>query len=105
LGGGIYYNKKARVEDVVSQSAFIVVMEENGQLVEDVHESDVETVIPKAGGRVLVLKSADHKGEIGKVLEKDVSKAVAIVQLEGDAEILTLSFDDIAEYLGSNVEL
>jgi len=105
LGGGSYYNKKARVEDVVSQSAFIVVMEEGGKLVEDVHEGDVETVIPKVGGRVLILTSAkEHRGEIGKLLEKNVSKAKAFVQLEGDTEILEVSFDDIAEYLGSSMD-
>jgi len=105
LGGGIYYNKKARVEDVVSQFAFIVVMEDGGKLLEDVHEADVETVIPKIGGRVLILTSAkQHRGEVGKLLEKNVSKAKAFVQLEGDLEILEVSFDDIAEYLGSNLE-
>jgi len=101
LGGGVYYNKKARVEDVVSQSAFVVVMEEGGRLVEDVHEDDVETVVPKIGGRVMILSSSqDHRGEIGKILEKSTKKATAFVQLEGDLDIVQIGFDDIAEYMG-----
>jgi G patch domain/KOW motif-containing protein len=106
LGGGAHYNKKARVEDVVSQTAFTVVMEEGGKLIENVHEDDVETVIPKVGGAVLILStSKQHKGEIGKVLEKNVAKAKAFIQLEGDPEIVETSFDDIAEYLGGSHQM
>jgi len=99
LGGGCYYNKKGRVEDVTSQTTFILVMD-SGQLIENVHQPEVETVIPKTGGRVVILAAnRDHKGEVGKLMDRSTKKATALVQLDSDLSVVKFSFDHIAEYL------
>jgi ribosomal protein S4E len=63
----------------------------------EVAERDIETVIPKAGERVMVL-FGEHRGQVGKILQKQADKEVVIVQLEEDLDLVTLSFDDVAEY-------
>jgi len=99
LLGGKYYQKKARVEDVVSISKFTLVAED-GKVIEDVREKDVETALPKPGGRVRILRGSsvkkEHQGQSGKLLERSSSAAKAAVQLD-NMEIVTLSFDDVAE--------
>jgi len=96
---GRYYTKKGRVVDVVDQFSFTMQMEE-GQLVEGVTEADVETVLPSRGGRVMILHGP-HKRSSGHMMEKSKEKEIALVQTDGDLEVVHVSFDQIAEYLGS----
>lgn len=98
LGGGKFYNQKGRVEDVVSVSQFTLIMDTGQLLVEDVQEKDVETALPKAGGNVLILKG-EHKGEIGKLLERNSATSTAAIQLESELEVIKSAFDDIAEHV------
>jgi len=97
LGGGKYYNQKGRVDDVVSVSHFTLIMD-SGQLIEQLEEKDVETALPKPGGNVLLVKG-EHKGEIGKLLERNASSSTAAIQLESEMEVIKSSFDDIAEHV------
>lgn len=96
---GRYYNTKGRVEDVISRTTFMMTMENDGLMIDDVKERYVETALPKAGGRVMVL-SGEHKGERGKLLERNSKKNKAVVQLEEDLNIVNLTYDDVSEYLG-----
>lgn len=59
--------------------------------------------MPKAGGTVLVLRGA-HRMRRGRLLERHSSDARAVVQLSGDLQVVELSFDDVAEWVGGHGE-
>jgi transcription antitermination factor NusG len=94
-GGGAHYNQKGRVEDVIDRFRFTLVMD-GGRLLENMKEKYVETLVPAQGKKVMVLKG-EYKGEQGKILEKHPKEARAVVQLDSDLQVTTLSFDDICE--------
>jgi len=95
LEGGKYYGQKAKVLDVVDRYRFTVMME-NGVLVEGVKERNVETIIPRPGGHVLLVKGK-KKGEAGKLLERMTKEGRAVVQLENDLSVLEMQFEEISE--------
>jgi hypothetical protein len=113
VGKGAFYNQKGVVVDVVSRSRFIVKMDESGRIVEDLKAKHVETVLPKAAGRVaqgsagtswpvkvmvLALSRDDDERGLGVLLEKASGKA--LVQLDQDLAIVTVPFDRVCEYVG-----
>mmetsp|Transcript_3616 Transcript_3616/g.7536 ORF Transcript_3616/g.7536 Transcript_3616/m.7536 type:complete len:87 (+) Transcript_3616:2-262(+) len=66
-----------------------------------VPERYLETALPKAGGRVVILTSSsgrDYLHSKGTLLER--GKGRGVVQLHSDKSILTLSLDDLAEWVG-----
>jgi len=66
------------------------------KIVEGVKEKYVETALPKAGGRVRIVRG-EHKGVTGALIERNSEHAIALVQTE-DSEMLRISFDDLAEW-------
>jgi len=46
-----------------------------------------------------------HRGVFGKLMERDSDKGVGVVQKEDTYEMLTLSLDHIAEFVGDPNEL
>ena len=58
----------------------------------------VETLIPKPGGRILVVRGS-HKGAKGDLMERDNGKDRALVQLDSTDSPTWLSFDDVCEIL------
>jgi len=98
LCGGALYQKKGRVEDVMDSSRFIIVMDGDRKIIEGVKEKYVETALPKVGGRVRVLRG-EHKGTVGALVERNSDTSMALVQTE-DSDMLRISFDDIAEWVG-----
>eukprot|EP00727_Mastigamoeba_balamuthi_P010848 m51a1_g6386 hypothetical protein (470) ;mRNA; r:194021-195661 len=104
--GGRYYRLKARVIDVVSDSACDIEMLDGSKLVQDVPVSALETVIPPLGQRVLVL-GGEHRGLTAKLLDKRVLEGgdpdddpVAVVQVDSDLQIVQLPLDDVCLYAG-----
>jgi len=99
VGGGKYYNKKGHIIDVVGRHECNIQLLD-GALVESLRQSGLETVIPKLGGRVMVVNGSS-KGNLGTLLErkKQDDKESAVVQLASDLSIGTYSLDDIAEYV------
>jgi len=87
------------VVDVCGADAFSVRLEEGGKLVEGLRTAAVETVLPKGPGAVMVLRGK-HRLRKGRLLERDTKRARAMVQLAGDFEVIELSFDDVAEWVG-----
>ncbi|XP_015776264.1 PREDICTED: G patch domain and KOW motifs-containing protein-like, partial [Acropora digitifera] len=96
---GKYYNKKVRVVDVVSKDSCVCETEE-GRLLEDVAQSDLETVIPKAQDAHVRVVRGPHRGQLAVLLERDASNYSAIIQLLLDKSIATVDFDDICEHMG-----
>ena len=48
-------------------------------MIRDLREKDVQTVVPKPGGVVLILKGV-HQGEKGRVYQRDKQKEKIVVQ-------------------------
>jgi len=99
--GGKYYNKKGEIVDVIGKYECVVQLP-GGALVEGVQQTGLETVIPKVGGKVMVVNGSS-KGLLGTLLEhkKDKNKDAAVIQLGSDFSIATFQLDDIAEYVGN----
>lgn len=45
-----------------------------------------------------------HRMRRGRLLERHSSEARAIVQLSGDLQVVEMSFDDVAEWVGGQGE-
>lgn len=99
FAGGAYYNTKGTVVDVSSSAHILVRPDGGGKIIEGLAERQLESVIPPAGqARVMILRG-EHRGSVGKLIQKQTDKARAVVQMEEDLNILTVDFDDISEYV------
>jgi G patch domain/KOW motif-containing protein len=94
---GKFYCKKGVVEDIVSGTRCAVRFDD-GIVIDDLDQSDLETVIPPIGGRIMVVRGADI-GARGIIKEKDNSREVVYVQIEDELDILKFKMDDISEYV------
>lgn len=90
-----YYKQKGIVSDVITPVMCDVRLD-SGKLVSEVKDSALESVVPKAGGMVLVLRG-EYRQERAQVLEKNMRKETAQLRLVESSEIVTLGLDDIAE--------
>jgi len=100
LKHGKYYLKKGCIIDVKAPTLCDVLLDEKDHVVE-AHQSQLETVVPKKEGTVLLVVAGEKKGERGKLLSRNNETGLAAVQLLGDFSIHKLSLDDVAEYIGS----
>ncbi|XP_068759419.1 G-patch domain and KOW motifs-containing protein-like [Montipora capricornis] len=96
---GKYYNKKVRVVDVVSADSCVCEAEE-GRLLEDVPQSALETVVPKALDSHVRIVKGRHRGQLAILLERDTSNYSAVIQLLLDKSVCTVDYDDICEHTG-----
>eukprot|EP00252_Welwitschia_mirabilis_P021281 TRINITY_DN5414_c0_g1_i1.p1 TRINITY_DN5414_c0_g1~~TRINITY_DN5414_c0_g1_i1.p1 ORF type:complete len:542 (+),score=123.06 TRINITY_DN5414_c0_g1_i1:143-1768(+) len=101
---GKLYLKKGRIVDVVDPTTCDLLMDESGVVVQGVKQDMLETALPKRGGLVLVVMGK-HKGVLGKLLDRDLNEGIGVVQKEDTYDMLRLSLDDIAEFLGDPSEL
>jgi len=53
---------------------------------------------------VLVV-GGEYKLRRGTLVERNTKEARAVLQLSGDFELVTVGFDDVAEYVGPEEEL
>jgi len=97
-----YYKKKVDVIDVQYDGS-CTCKTENGHVV-DLHESQLETVIPKSSHQDVYIKitgGSRYRGHLGRILNKDKKKETVNVQLlENRDQVLTISYDDVCEYIG-----
>jgi G patch domain/KOW motif-containing protein len=94
---GKYYCKKGVVEDIISGTRCAIRLDE-GQVIDDIDQADLETVIPPVGGRIMVVRGPDT-GIRGTLREKDSQKEVVYIQIEDELDVLKFSMDDVAEYV------
>ncbi|XP_062283268.1 G-patch domain and KOW motifs-containing protein [Scomber scombrus] len=100
--GGRYYNSKMRVEDVLTP-AICVCRTEEGRLLDDVKQDMLETIIPKSDNDLVMVVLGEHRGQIGRILQRDKNKCKAMVQLERyEEKIFTLDYDLICHYVGAS---
>jgi len=96
LRGGAYYSKRAWIIDILPGGNCSLRLDGTGEILDDVRQDDLETIVPGEGGRVVVVVGP-MKGELGKVIEKEADRDKVHVQIDSDLEIQTYSLDDVAE--------
>jgi len=96
---GRYFNTKLRIVDVPSIDA-CVCKTEDGQILDEIDQKSLETVIPRTDPAYVMIISGKKTGQLGEILQKDKAKCIASVQLLKDRSIVRLSYDDICEYVG-----
>jgi G patch domain and KOW motifs-containing protein len=100
LEGGKYYARKAVVMDVVNPYEFTAMADDDGRILDGLTEADVETALPKPGGRAVVVYGP-HKGAKGSLLERSSSKNRVVLQLDEDLSVVTLTLDDVTEVIAN----
>lgn len=99
--GGRYYNSKMRVEDVLSSSTCVCRTEE-GRLLDDVKQVMLETIVPKHENDYVMVVLGEHRGQVGRILQRDKNKCRATVQLDRyEEELFSLDYDAICHYVGA----
>ena len=98
---GKLYDKKLEVIDILDDYTFTVI-DEKGQIYDELREEDVETALPKLQGLVKIIKG-ENKGKLGMLLERNKEKNEVIIQLVDTLEILICSQDDCAQYIEKKV--
>ena len=88
---GKYYLSKGQILDVRDQFTFDF-LAENGQIFDNLKEKQLQTVIPKMGQQVLIVKG-EHKGKLAKLLTKTKKSKNVSVQLMEDSSIQEITND------------
>jgi G patch domain/KOW motif-containing protein len=96
--GSQYYKEKAVVEDVTHRGEATLRFQGN-QVLDGVSEKYLETALPKAGGNAIVLVGKSKHAK-GKLLERDSRSGKGVIQVFEDMSVVTLSLDDMAEWVG-----
>ena len=97
--GRKYFKEKGIVVDVTSKGATLR-LDRSGTVLDRVQENYLETALPKPGGKAIVL-AGRNKYAKGKLLERNSKSGKGAIQIFEDMNVLTLSLDDLAEYVGS----
>ncbi|XP_041859814.1 G-patch domain and KOW motifs-containing protein [Melanotaenia boesemani] len=99
--GGKYYNSKMRVEDVLTPFTCVCRAEE-GRLLDDVKQDMLETIVPKSEYDSVMVVLGEHRGQVGRILQRDKNKCRAMVQLDRyEEKVFTLDYDSICHYVGA----
>ncbi|KAM8754294.1 G-patch domain and KOW motifs-containing protein [Acanthopagrus schlegelii] len=99
--GGRYYNSKMHVEDVLTPSTCVCRTEE-GRLLDDVNQNMLETIVPKGEYDAVMVVLGEHRGQVGRILQRDKNKCRAMVQLDRyEEKLFTLDYDSICHYVGA----
>ncbi len=97
---GKYYNTKVVVEDVAAEDSFTV-RTDRGVVIDEVRTKQLETVIPKNTGDVVMILAGKRRGHLAELIGRDKKASLAAVQLLPDKdEVLKIDFDDVCEYTG-----
>jgi G patch domain/KOW motif-containing protein len=90
------YKQKGTVLDVVARGLACVRLD-RGDVLTDLKERHLETILPEVGGSCVVLLG-EHKGEIAVLLEKRWNEDAALVELTDDLRVVSLPMDMVAAY-------
>ncbi|CAL1538698.1 unnamed protein product [Lymnaea stagnalis] len=98
---GKYYNEKVVIIDVPS-SGICMCKTEDGKVIENLLQTQLETVIPKNDRAYVAVVSGSHRGQIGQIIKRQKNDCTAVLQLLSDRDnLLTLHYDNICEYVGN----
>lgn len=96
--GAQFYRKKATVEKVSGEYGAVIEMMEGGVKVK-VDEEHLETVVPKEGSRVAVLRGV-YRGRRATISSIDVDRErveVAVENADAGGRTVSLRFDDVSK--------
>jgi ribosomal protein L24 len=94
LKEGKYYKKKAMVIDIPDIYHCTLKLIDDNQIIENVYETMLETIIPSKGQDAIVVKGK-YKGHRGTVIEKSNSKEQCVIQFDDNEEIQKIHYDDV----------
>ncbi|KAL2768750.1 G-patch domain and KOW motifs-containing protein [Daubentonia madagascariensis] len=97
--GGRYYNTKMTIEDVLSPDTCVCRTDE-GRVLEGLREDMLETLVPKAEGDCVMVVLGPHTGRVGHLLDRDRARSRALVQLQGENQVVELHYDAVCQYVG-----
>uniref|UniRef100_A0A8C7DNY0 G-patch domain and KOW motifs-containing protein n=1 Tax=Oncorhynchus kisutch TaxID=8019 RepID=A0A8C7DNY0_ONCKI len=98
--GGRYYNSKMRIEDVLAPNICVCRTEE-GRFLDDVKQTMLETIVPKSDSDDIMVVLGEHRGQVGRILQRDRDRSRAMVQLDRyEEKVFTLDYDSICHYVG-----
>ncbi|XP_018580756.2 G-patch domain and KOW motifs-containing protein [Scleropages formosus] len=98
--GGKYYNSKMTVEDVLTPDT-CVCRTDDGRLLDDVKQTMLETMVPKSENDLIMVVLGEHRGQLGRILQRDKQRCRAMVQLDRhEDKVFTLDYDSICHYVG-----
>ena len=96
---GKYYLKKGTIVDVKTPETCDIFIDDFREVVQDLHQRQLETVVPKVEGGALLCVSGKWKGRRGTLLRRNKKTEYVACQLEDEEEILKLHLDDVCELL------
>ncbi|KAL1241344.1 G-patch domain and KOW motifs-containing protein [Trichinella spiralis] len=94
---GKFYKLKAYVDDVVARGCCTIVFD-NGEVLENVTESQIETVIPRQEQSSVMVVCGKFCGQLGRIIHRDTRNCRVLVALAENT--VELSYDDVCEYIG-----
>jgi len=105
LHSGKLYLKKAEIIEVSQPKVCTLYSRDTRKYHSDVHQSQLETVVPQEeGARVLVVQG-QYKGQRARLLKRSKDAQVAVVQFLSDlSQVVKLPFDDLSQYVGERGE-
>ena len=101
LSKGRQYKEKGTVLDILPGQSHATVQMADGEILDMVPDRYLETALPKVGGCAIILAGdPQYVHSKGRLLERNSDRGRGVVQLSEDMSVLTLSLDDIAEWVG-----
>ncbi|XP_077002587.1 G-patch domain and KOW motifs-containing protein [Tamandua tetradactyla] len=97
--GGQYYNTKMTIEDVLTPDTCVCRTDE-GRVLEGLREDMLETLIPKAEGKCVMVVLGPQAGRVGHLLSRDRERSRALVQLRRNNQLVELHYDAVCQYIG-----
>ncbi|KAL1020988.1 hypothetical protein UPYG_G00007310 [Umbra pygmaea] len=98
--GGKYYNSKMRIEDVLTPDICVCRTEE-GRFLDDIKQTMLETIVPKSDSDDIMVVLGEHRGQVGRILQRDRERCKAMVQLDRyEEKVFSLDYDSICHYVG-----
>lgn len=94
------YLKKAEVVDVPEPTRCSLLLAESREALSGVHQSQLETVVPREEGRRLLIVSGPMRGQRARLLSRNPDAQAVAVQLTSDFSVHKLAFDDVSEFAG-----
>ncbi|CAK89537.1 unnamed protein product (macronuclear) [Paramecium tetraurelia] len=93
LNNGKYYGKKGVVKRVIDQFGGLIEIQNSTKEKVIIDQKFLETVIPKIGNQVMILKEGEHCGKVGKLESIHQDNYSGSIYLENEDVLLEIQFD------------
>ncbi|CAD8096324.1 unnamed protein product [Paramecium sonneborni] len=93
LNNGKYYGKKGIVRRVLDQYGGLIEIQSSNKEKVIIDQKFLQTVIPKIGNLVMILKDGQHRGKVGKLESIHQDNYSGSVYLENENILLEMPFD------------